>query len=127
MKEETCKVIESILLSDKTVSKTDREIILSVCRNPVPALTTPHTIATVTTSSQPAQDYSIPETANRLDVCVSTVNRMIRDNQLPSHKVRGCRRISAHAIHSLQHPETMTAGGQIPTTELPVPHLQGIR
>ena len=121
MKSGTIKVIKSILESDETITRDERQAIVEYCKNPAPCSTT------VTTSSQPAQDYSIPETANRLDVCVSTVNRMIRDNQLPTHKVRGCRRISAQAIHSLQHPETMTAGGQIPTTELPVPHLQGIR
>jgi len=40
----------------------------------------------------------VPEVAERLHVCEKTVRRMLRDEELPREKIRGCTRVPTVAV-----------------------------
>ena len=91
MKDSTYKIIEATLSADDSISSDVRQAILDLCRHPL--LSGPKPTA--------ARYLSLDVVADRLNVSVRTVQRMITAGKLPSTKIARCRRVAEATLAQL--------------------------
>ena len=104
MKPTTLQMVKLAMEADDTLSPTDRQTILAVCRDPMLVATG------AKQTDAPTYRWLTPkQAAAALSVSLRTVQRLVISGALPSRKVMGCRRIPSSAL----------AGQAAPLTAMP--------
>ncbi len=121
MKDGTLNIIKSILDNDDSVTQENKSAILAFCKNP--------TARTAPAISQPVKYLTPNQVADKLGVCLRSVQRWISTGQLPSKKLGECRRVPSNALDDLSALSPSNAAAKreyrrISTTTLHLKHLK---